>query len=383
MEPAQHPLPDEDLLAFLCGRLEEPAPLAGHLRACPECAGRAAALAELGQALDWAQGEGGPPSALTASRMKAMLPRRHPYPGYAAAAALLLALGGGLWISRREPSPPAVSPAEPASLAQGRLITPAPGAEVLLGQDAALVPQGEGWVLTQGACLAWVEGHPLRLSAGRMEVTIPEGEVLFRVMRPPWEVSWIGEASAEDPALAEVLVLSGSAVARSQGEQVVLSPGEAFSLSGHRRRVPAWEQAALCEAVLKPSAAALLGEPRVLQGSRGMDAWLVSPPASCYQVQVGLRVLEKPSVAGLSFVVDGQPTVWVPEDQEALADGRRHTLRAAVSPRWVTLLADGRVRHRVPREGFKPNTVQGISGLGAVAWGGRLEVSGFGVESWR
>ena len=112
-----------------------------------------------------------------------------------------------------------------------------------------------------------------------------------------------------------------------------------------------------------------------------LASWLADPGASCYSLQVRLRVPEQPALMGLSFVVDGRDTLWVPEAKD-LADGAWHRLCANVSPGWVTLLLDGRLCYRVPRGQFKPNPVAGASGAGVAVWGGSLEVSELRLEPW-
>ena len=74
-------------------------------------------------------------------------------------------------------------------------------------------------------------------------------------------------------------------------------------------------------------------------------------------------------------MVGGQASFWDPL-QPALADGAWHVLRVTVSEHWVTLEADGTTCHRVTRRGFKANPLAGVAGIGAVVWGGRIEVEG-------
>lgn len=372
-----HPLSDETLTGHLAGSLA-PADARNadaHLQACPDCAKRLSDLAAWRQALS--SFHPGPAGSLTAHRMEEALPKPRRLP-LAAAAGLLLAVSLGVWLQRRlEPSRPSRTPAA-SPIPAGHRVIAANGAEILLSPDGAMQP-GERWTLTQGACLA--TGR-LDLSAGPLTLHLSEGEALVRFLAPASPLSWMRDAHASESARIEILILSGRAEALVNGERLLLAAGDSLTCEGSR-----CERKAVAEADRSRALEDFLGDGSpesgkgwILDGREGMASKVVQPPASSYSARVRLKVSESPSVLGLVFQVDGRTSLWAPEPA-SLGDGRWHVMQALITPGWVTLVVDGAVRHRLPREGFKPNPVAEVSGAGVVVWGGRLEISGFDVRA--
>ncbi len=396
-----HPLSDEDLVSYLTARPDGPdrGALAAHLSACPGCARRAAALAAWERALALvAEGRNRAPEEVL-RRLRGRHPRlfRAPFrlgwkPAWAAAA-LLLATAALCF--RKGPLSPAAFPSavrEPGAseaLERPRLLSPASGVEILLAPGSRLLhqPRAGCWDLARGACLVVAEGGGITVSAAGLEVGISSGEVAVRMLEEEGQAwHWPAEALAASPVRAEVLVLSGKAELEAGGQRLTLVAGEGVrgdARAVERRTRAAGEQARLREAFL--AAARLPGdsaENRLLDARKGFDAWLSQAPSDVYQAVLRVRALERPSALGLSFEVDGRPSFWDPRDP-GLLDGAWHTLSVTLSPNWVTLACDGALRNRVARREFKVNPLTEASGVGVLAWGGRLEVSQFRVVSLR
>jgi hypothetical protein len=115
-----------------------------------------------------------------------------------------------------------------------------------------------------------------------------------------------------------------------------------------------------------------------LDGRRTRAARIAAVPGARYQATLRLRAKDPQATLGFCFVVDGKSGFWALEGGK-YSDGAWHTLHAVVSEGWVTLVADGAVCHRVRRESFKPNPVEGLSGIGPVVWGGRLDAPRFSM----
>jgi hypothetical protein len=371
-----HPIPDERLLAFFCGRADaaERAVVEFHLRACRDCARRASTLADFNQALAWAwdEGAGKPPSFV-------WTPRRRRWPAAAAAAVLLLAMGWAISQGGRPRSPP-----PQRATAASRCMTPEPGVEILLCEGGRIA-EGGGRLL-EGACLLSVTSARFRMDLGGLAGEAADGEVLLRRAPSRGGVAalWLPEALADEEPSPEVAVLSGQATVTLGAQCLPLGAGQGVSRKGPsliRQTLLPDQMASLRESVMGFHRATG-GEDRILDGRRGTVTRLSSSRPAAYQVEVRFRVLERPALLGLAFIVDGKDSLWVP-DAPALQDGGWHVLRASVTPGWVTLAADGALLHRIPRVQFKPNTSRDVSGIGLVAWGGRVEASEPLVEAWR
>ncbi len=320
----------------------------------------------------------------------------------AAAAALLLAATLGLKIPHlastpsRQTASASIGPASRVDpTLNPRLAESLPGMELLAGPGARVARQESpgAWTLSAGSAILLCDGREARLELGSSQAVLrmSSGEVAVRM--PPASPlcrrgGWLAEAQADAGIPIEIAVLSGQAEVSGGGRRETLGAGEGLSLAPPgtwtRRRLEPLEPIALRRAVLSP-VPARTGAPagRRLDGSAGMAAWTQDAPVESYQLSVAFRASQANARIGLTFVVDGRSTLWLPAGQTSLADGKDHVLQALLSPAWVTLLADGAVQGRVPRAGFKPNPVSGLEGTGVAVWGGPVEVSSFRLAALR
>jgi hypothetical protein len=398
----EHPLPEETLAAYLAGRLEG-SPLEAveaHLKSCPECAGRAEAQAAYQEVLSWSDGER--PTARGLEAMQGVLPRSRRGSRRmlwaAAAAGVLLALGA--WRVAGPPAPASRSQPDTSATSAGLTFLNPPGpAQILASSDALLKEAGDGsWRLDRGSCLAFAQGAPFRLAAGELELTLLEGEVLARVGdRPPAASLWMASAWAEASPPVEVVLISGSARLSVGGKDITIAAGERISCRGGEVLPPvhlgAGEGRTLLEdflsAIPAPAApgrtvgtAARKGEGWELDGRGGKAAWVAGAPGASYRASLRFRLRERPSALGVSFVVGTEPVLW-PLDGDLLADGAWHTAHVLVGESCVLLVMDGRISHRAPRNGFRPNPEVGLDGVGLGVWGARAEVAFLRAEPLR
>ena len=398
-----HPQTDESLSAFLSGRLSgaDREAVSAHLGDCASCAARASALASWGEDLAGAFGEERAfPEALRRMRLAAVPPgdpARAPVWRWGLAAAGLLLAAGVLLKLQDAPKPPLVPAAAPhptPNLADvPRLAAEGPGLQLLAGPGSRLQARGaDGWVLSKGSCLLSVHQRPVTIDVGGVMVRLADGELVARAGAESQRAGlWMSEALADEAGAAEVAVLFGKAELESPSRREVLAAGEAAEVQGgswiRRRLGPAELSARRGQALGVPGMLARgrgVGDARlaegeaVLDGKRGMAGWQVPAPGADYLVSMTLT-LEAGAKAGLSFEVDGLPTLWIPEGgtSSPLADGRSHVLGAVLSSDWVTLSVDGLPGHRVPRAGFKPNPLVGVSGVGLLVWDGKARLEAF------
>lgn len=397
-----HPLPDETLAALLTGRLDarEHAEVERHLEDCPACARRARAFVAFRAALEMGEEVRGAPPA-----------RR--WRTWTAAAAMLLAVIGILHFGRMGgPSPSTVAAPHaasdgpktmPKSVDAGggpRLVGAGASGEILLGPRASLrlVSGQDAPRLTRGACLLFAQAGRLSIRAGGAEIASDQGEVLVRLQPAPSpsRMSWtsiLDAAWAAEADVAEIVVLSGEAEVKVASASMRLSAGEGLRTEADgmvRTTLAPMEMAQARAGILAPpgglAEGRAAGETRrergilAIDGREGHAAWLAREPAGAYQAAMRFRLLDDPTSLGLVFRAGGQASAWLPPDR-GLCDGDWHELRVRVSRGWVTLESDGVVCHRVPLEGFKHNPAAGLDGVGPAVWGGRMEVSGFVVES--
>lgn len=298
---------------------------------------------------------------------------------WAAAAAVLILAS---WLAWRPGTDPSSTPASIPPSASRRVLSLPKGAEILLGEDSRMGPDG---ALERGSCLA--TGEDLLVSAAGVSFRV-HGELLLTLGKTT-AVSWMRSAWAGPGERVEAVVLSGRAEATLGERKLDLGPGTRLA-DARMEILGADALDRLREAFLQPKGAATdalpfgkasrEGSGWELDGRGGKAGWLAELPGSGYRASFRLKVLEAPSVAGFSFRVDKIPALWA-LDPPTLADGRWHTLQILVTPAWVALVMDGRAVRRVPRAGFKPNAVAEDKGVGPLIWGGRVRVEGLILEA--
>lgn len=340
--------------------------------------------------------------------------RRRRTPALAAAALLLgTATAWVLWERGPLPAtaPALLSPQGPQRTPQRleasggpRAFSPLPGTELLLASGALVRHVDAGlWRLERGACLVFSQGPELSLKAEGWEVRLSHGEAAVRLSGMAGMAKGIAEALLPDACAQEsgieVAVLSGTAILNVHGQEIALEALEAASAadggaSGPRVRALACGEPSSLRAAILASCTSGIPEERLLgaaerrpdgvllDGRQAPSAWLGAALRAPYCATARLRLTaDAPSVLGFCFEVDGKPSFWGVAPS-SLRDGQWHDASVVVTPDWVILSLDDAASVRIPRPDFKPNPLQGVAGTGPVAWGGRMEVSGFSLASW-
>lgn len=343
-----HPLSDETLSAFLNARLDAgaEAEVRAHLEACPACAARARAHLAWRDELAGAWEEG----------------RRKPAPRWqwkAAAAAVLLAAGGSLFLKGRVEETKATRSSIPCL----SLETSTSGAELIAAPGSRVERKGEGWDLLSGSCLAC---GTARVSVGGRTVDLFDGEALVRIVPASASASLFRDAWAAEPAF-EVAVYSGR-VEVSGGLKA--SAGRVVGSDGSQRALSEADRSGRIPVPASP-------EKKLLKGKA---SWTLPAPGN-YLVSVRVRLLDPKARAALVFEEGGRPSFWLPEGLPA--DGSWHTLEARLSSSWIAFARDGLPVRRFTRAGFQPNPAAEVPGAGVAVWDGSAEAEGLQVVELR
>jgi hypothetical protein len=362
----QSPMTCQEILDLVAQR-EGAEPLSpeieAHLEGCAGCRGQARLLLAL-DAFALAQLPA-PPIAVP------RLPR--PLPWKALAASLLLALGAGLFLFNRSPSPAGV----PASSPSPALADAAGSLELAPGAIAGL--QAGRLSLRAGAC--WVESREtVELDTPIKARILPGSQVELALDSPDTAVSWhwIRMAEASDASILRISVVAGTVELPAFPGSPRLQAGSRGRIRGetlktepltdsHQAGIEAWRVRAL-QALARPvqgSGATLLSEGRFLETRAFPEGAVLS--ARLRKV-TGALVLRYPLPGGAGETTLGGLPVW--------RDQAWHALVLKSGGGGVEIFLDGRMLLKVPPL-QKPEARS--SGMALGVRGGSAEVADLSV----